>query len=240
MKKMNFNHIYNDFTPDAYLNCLRELDYREPDFVHDCLRKIVLDGISSHGEYKIVDLACGYGFNGAIAKYDLPYERCSVRTPFVNNSICHVVGVDIATNALKYAHYMNFIDDYIEQNLEKEIINSCCSEKLENTNLIISSGSFSYITEKTLEQIFSKLNTCVDFVGWPIYGSNISGITDFLDKNYNSYVVSDDIYPMRSFFNEEEQNSYIDNLTKIQLSKIGDTKKLPVYKIHAKAFEFKL
>ncbi len=232
--KENFNEIYNKKTPLNYIISLGNLSYREPDFVYDVLLNKVDEVIKAKGKCKVIDIACSYGFNGAIAKYKIPYGKECLRKPRKKSLPCEVIGIDISENALSYANQMGFIDDCVHQNLELETVTTNNADKFKGADLIIASGAFSYISKKTLANIYSVIDSEPSFIGWPICTCDISEIISFLKEKHEIVDICRNIYPMRIFSNEQEKQSYQQTSSENNFHfECGFHDKLCVYKIHA-------
>ncbi|WP_024690784.1 class I SAM-dependent methyltransferase [Pseudomonas tremae] len=212
-QKENFSDIYNNLSPEPYIESLKRYGYRQPDFVYDALLSKVDSILLERGECQVVDVACSYGFNGRIIKNEIPYasflQKC--RAPTVKNTT--VIGTDISSNALTYALKHHYVDHVICQDLESSSLTTEHAELLRGTDLVIASGAFSYVGIPTLKQIYAAPSNTADFMGWPVCSYDKRGLINFLEELFHKVEISSAVYPMRKFTCQQEKQTFLSDVT---------------------------
>lgn len=234
-KKQDFANIYNDYCPTRYLDALGKLNYRNPDFFHASIEEAVARILENYGSCKVIDVACSYGFNGAIAKSGTSfYAHSAPRRSTVRPEV-YVIGIDVASNAVEYALTNKHIDYGILQNLETEPLADIHRSVLADADLIIASGAFSYITVKTLKALYEHINEPTEFIGWPHLACETKEIIAYLQCRHDSVELSELFTPMRNFEDSNERSSFQQAvLDKGYEARELSTENLTVYKIHAR------
>jgi hypothetical protein len=187
--KASFGHIYNLEDPREYFQTLEKLDYRAPQngyLLFSALleaKKPVPGGGSN--EVTVVDLCCSYGINGALLKYNVTlgdlYERYSLKelASLSSEELAvadaefygsrkrerspHVVGVDVAGNAISYALKASLIDEGFAENLEENEPTNALKEAASGADLLVVTGGVGYVWERT----FDRLVSCMQKGGVP-------------------------------------------------------------------------
>lgn len=180
--KANFDRIYVETDPREYYRVLYGLDYIIPDLAKGVFRNIIAALERKHGRpIKILDLGCSYGVNAALIRSPLEMGGLAQRYLDLQGSgltteelieldrhyflswprrEIEIVGCDISENAISYARAVGLVDHGISANYEIDPVSSDARAALAGVDLIISTGSIGYITERT----FAKL---LDAIGGP-------------------------------------------------------------------------
>ena len=157
----DFEHIYNLEDPRPYFRALRPVDYRMPGVTCDYLlrHQATLRRHFGKEKLRVLDLACGFGTNGALLKHDLSlaelyefYER-DAKEPILEAdpaffaarraqpSTFEVGGIDIAENALDYGKACGFMDEIFAENLIGSMPSEGLSDFLAETDIIFEVGA---------------------------------------------------------------------------------------------------
>jgi hypothetical protein len=177
--KESFDDVYNRPDPRGYYRELGGLDYEIPARAKPVFEAVVAAEREMRGidAPTILDLGCSYGINAALLKYDLDlddlaarYRRPDVATAPVAEVICRdyeyfhrrrpardvtVIGVDVADQAVGYAHAVGILDAAMPENLEDAPPSRVLSQALDGVDLVASTGCVGYVTERTFEHIIA-------------------------------------------------------------------------------------
>lgn len=178
-KKANFDQIYSQPDPRDYYRVLYGLDYIIPDLAKNIFRNIITALEDSRGRpIKVLDLGCSYGNNSALIRFPLDLERLAKRYRDLEiqgvsaqdvvdldrryfqswpKRDVDIVGIDVSAPAVNYARAVGLIDDGMAINLETEPLSESCRKMILDVDLIISTGSVGYVTERS----FAKLLTAI-------------------------------------------------------------------------------
>ena len=177
--KANFDHIYALNDPREYYRVLYGLDYVIPDLARSAFRGVIrsLEALRGH-PLKILDIGCSFGINAALLKYPLNMERLAAR--YRDLDLCKltsdelidfdrlyfsswpkervsVVGLDTSKGAIAYARSVGLIDDGIVANLETMDLTREQASKLEDIDLIISTGAVGYVGPRTFSKVLAAI-----------------------------------------------------------------------------------
>ncbi|MGL4491144.1 MAG: hypothetical protein ACRCU5_17025 [Rhizobiaceae bacterium] len=190
---------------------------------------------------KVIDVGCSYGVNGALLKHGLSmkelyrlydaelnndaslvFERDQVLYAEPLDPALEIVGVDTAECAIDYAVGSGLLDYGISTNLEKSDPTPRDIWAMRNAGLIISTGCFGYVTEKSLEHM---LNASGDSQPWMAHFVlrmfDFGAARDMLRRH--GYVTEkfDGLFRQRRFVSDVEQGSVLDNLTALNIDPTG-------------------
>ena len=174
--KASMDHIYDQSDPRAYFRELKTHGYSIPDRAKPVFAGL-LDALrrSRPGPLHVLDLGCSYGVNTALLKHDLSmqelYDHWSA-PQFSEASPAEVVaddrrffeemdqrqgvsflGLDQAKLAVGYAESVGLLDIGISVNLDRDPLPEGAREKLEDVDLVTSTGCVGYVTERTFDRI---------------------------------------------------------------------------------------
>jgi len=178
--KANFNHIYDRETPRDYYVQLTEHDYQLPNHVQSAFGRLVEERARRDGRPpRIFDVACSYGVNAALLKYDVTfaglaerYRRDDLRHMSVDELIeadrayfaerarpdaPRVYGCDVAGNAVRYGERTGLLDRGWGVNLEEEMPDEALRECLARVDVVTVSAAIGYLTRRTIERIFTHI-----------------------------------------------------------------------------------
>lgn len=174
--KVVLDEIYNEVTPVPYYTQLSQLDYCIPEIAKPEFERVLearRQGVSDRG-LKVLDLGCSYGVNAALLNYRQSLQQLTAhyqeagelglepeemiardREVFSEHAdeTVSIVGLDTSENALKYAVSAGMIDSGLSADLEEEEPNALQSRMIGGSDVIISTGCYGYVTEKTLNRL---------------------------------------------------------------------------------------
>ena len=178
--KIVLDDIYNQPTPIQYYTELSRLDYCIPERAQPLLEQVIAARRSENGddELKIVDVGCSYGVNAALIKHEhsiselASHYREAVAQGLERDDLIAtdrefyaepdnqtvIVGVDASRNAIDYAVEAGIIDDGIAADFERSAPNARQLKQLDGADLIISTGCYGYISERTLDHLLDAAN----------------------------------------------------------------------------------
>lgn len=227
MIKSSFDDLYNQDGPQAYASQMRAMSYRNPDYLPQ-FKPIFRTFIersrqSSLGSVKVVDLCSGYGVNSLILRYGLKDDDVykwleNPKTKLAANEDSRwlepgseIVGIDIAEKALRFAKEAKLVDSSISRNLEKERLSREDSVKIADCDVLISTGSLSYISAKTVSQILNAIEPNRPLLAcfWPLLGVDTGDIERELQKaNMTVEHINRPVW-QRHYKREAERSRYV-------------------------------
>lgn len=221
--KHDFNDIYDRPRPDAYIDAMLALRYREPDFLAAAAPEIqaFIEGLPDDGPVRFVDICCGYGLNGAFLRYgaagtamlrEVVSPRAwalSAATPW--GRPIEIIGVDIAGKALAYAEKTGLNDGSIVQNLEAEPITPANAAKISQTDIVVSTGSLSYIGRDTVDRILQAIDPDRPLLTlfWPIIGKDTVAVEVAMKQHGLTVSRSQTPQWQRQFADEAEKSRFL-------------------------------
>lgn len=179
--KADFDHIYDQEEPRQYYRTLARFDYQIPRYVQRVFGSLIEERAERDGRPpRVLDLACSYGINSAILKYEgvtfdslaKRYEsdelqRMSVeeviasdRTYFAEREIPGaptIYGCDVASNAVRYGERVGLLERGWAVNLETDSPSPDLCEILKETDLITVSSAIGYLTYRTINEVLSQI-----------------------------------------------------------------------------------
>ena len=178
--KAEFNDIYDAQDPRLYFQTLGQLDYQIPQnarpifekVFHACRESRDLDTLT------VLDIGCSYGINAALLKHDVnlddlythyndPATADLERSALIRSDAAilgepsakpplEVIGLDIAGNAVAYAHDLGLLDDGIVADLEAGPLDAHDAERVADVDAIISTGCVGYVGEETFNRLLAR------------------------------------------------------------------------------------
>ncbi|MEQ8300746.1 MAG: class I SAM-dependent methyltransferase [Hyphomonas sp.] len=226
MIKSKFDNLYDLPRPAPYAQEMRSLHYRDPDYLPVARRafdRFVSDVTRSRAAPLIVlDVCAGYGINSLTLRFGLEsgdayaWLASGQATPTPIHSTrwlppdAHIIGIDIAHNALAYAQGAGLIDGFICRDLETDKLLAQEAQRIAKSDILISTGSLSYITERTIGQILSAIDAESPLLAlfWPLLGVDTQKLTTCMRAS--GLTVSHDQTPIwqRNYKSNEERERY--------------------------------
>jgi carnitine O-acetyltransferase len=175
--KVSLDHIYTQPDPRAYFRTLYELDYRIPQLVKPYFAGVIRGYRDARGvpTPTVLDIGSSYGINAALLKCGTSMDELYERYRAVDLDDAGVdallardqklaasrpgprrvrfTGLDASGPALGYALRAGFLDDAIHADLEHHEPTAHQLRLLAAADLVISTGCFGYITDRTLSRV---------------------------------------------------------------------------------------
>jgi len=177
--KANFDQIYTQPDPREYYRVLYGLDYIIPEMSKPVSRKIIAALESIHKRpIRVLDLGCSYGNNAALLQYPIDIDRLAQRYMSLLNSDIpsselimldrsyyrswprheiEFIGCDLSKPAVDYARAVGLIKHGLVGNFEVQPLPGTAEEILRGVDLIISTGSIGYVTERTIGRLLAAI-----------------------------------------------------------------------------------
>lgn len=177
--KANFDRIYLEADPREYYRVLCGVDYIIPDLAKGIFQNVISALEQQRGRrIRVLDLGCSYGINAALIRFPLDIGRLAQRyfdlqgTGLTASELIRldrnyflswpkidveIVGCDISEPAIDYARAVGLINQGISGNLEDEPIGAETRALLSGIDLIISTGSVGYVTERTFAKLLRSI-----------------------------------------------------------------------------------
>lgn len=184
--KANFDAIYTQPDPREYYRVLYGLDYIIPELAKPVFRNIIDALEEKKGRpVRVLDLGCSYGNNAALIQFPLDIDRLARRyldlqLEGVNSAELimldrsyfrswprrdvEIIGCDLSKPAVDYARSVGLISHGISGNFEIGSMSDKDKEVLRGVDLVISTGSIGYITERTLRQVLAAIGNPAPWV----------------------------------------------------------------------------
>tara|TARA_R110000868_G_scaffold35549_4_gene127443 strand:+ start:47880 stop:48695 length:816 start_codon:yes stop_codon:yes gene_type:complete len=224
--KGRFDELYDREVSGGYAMEMRRLSYRIPDYLdaaqpyYEAFR--AENPLQEGARLRMVDLCCGYGANSLIARYGLRdaavFQWLEQPEPDSLQPSAHrwiesdseIIGLDIAGNALEFGLAHNLFDHTICRNLETGVLDARETRLVSETDLLISTGSLSYISERTIEALLAAIDPGRPVIGffWPILGTDTTRIAEAFRRS--GFSVTGDPTPLwqRRFKDEAERERF--------------------------------
>lgn len=174
--KARFSQIYEHNDPRYYYRHMGTLDYILPQVANPIFQQLIeARYLLKKSTVNVLDLGASYGINGALLKYPVTWDMLRNRYQMADierltsrqlekfdrnyfrswprHKHIHVVGLDAALPAVRYAEWTGAVDRGFAIDLETSEPDPALAATLKNIDLIISTGSVGYITDATFERI---------------------------------------------------------------------------------------
>lgn len=177
--KANFDHIYDQPDPRAYYTTLLDFDYQIPNHAQQVFGELIQERRErTERAPRVFDLACSYGINAALLRYDgVTFHELARRygTPEMQRLTSEevverdreyfsarllpdpavVYGCDVAAKAVRYATQAGLQAGGWDVNLEAEDPDADLKEVLEQTDIVTVSAAIGYLTYRTVGTVLS-------------------------------------------------------------------------------------
>jgi hypothetical protein len=178
--KADFNHIYDRPDPRAYFRTMRALDYEIPQRAQPVFRALLTalrsrPQVPQAAPVRVLDLCCSYGINAALLRCDVrldelfdrysshaldelsPAELSRADEKYYAErrrpDAVSVSGLDLAANAVAYGCQVGLLDDGWAEDLEHEGPSDQLTDRLDEVDLVTTTGGVGYITERTFDKV---------------------------------------------------------------------------------------
>ena len=165
--KHRYDDLYDSESPIPYCQAMLEVSYRQDDYFKSSLVELssFIRDMNLGDRVRILDVCSGYGINALYLRTGI--EGASIFQTLAKADFCisdrvqgvlptrtvNIIGLDIALPALRFAERTGLHDASISTNLEMADISAEQSKLIKNLDVLISTGSSSYITHKTFERV---------------------------------------------------------------------------------------
>jgi hypothetical protein len=197
-------------------------------------------------EFNVIELCAGYGLSmqstlttrsckEIFEHYNKPRATNTVAIHADNQFIAQawrkdkvfetltVTGVDISQNAVSYGERVGIFDRTISRNLEEDSLDGHEQNIVKKADLVVATGAFSYITTKTLDQLFSAVDRddYPVFLFFPLVNTPMVKFRDFFKaKGMNVYWDQERHWlPQRKFESSSEEYSHSEVLRQMNVTK---------------------
>lgn len=246
--KVDLSDIYDRPDPVKYFTTLSKLGYRVAQEAKGPFKQLIGSRreVEGRGAIKVVDVGCSYGVNAALLKHDLTIAQLTDHYADAESEMSReklmardhrffarpddvqieVVGIDVAEKAVRYAVDAGILDAGVTSDLEQDDIAAEDAERVAGADVIISTGCYGYVTERTFEQI---LDQCDDSQPW--LANMVLRMFDFSaaaalfeERGYVTEKIPGAV-PQRRFASAEERRNVLDNLASsgVDASSLEDT-----------------
>lgn len=245
--KFNLDRYYEAQDPRSYYSGLSELDYIIPQVANPIFQQLVSARHAlTGGVVKVLDVGASYGINGALLKYPITWDMLRNRYQIAHamglsseqlklfdyhyyqawphRSGIEVLAQDISEPALKFAEESGSIDRGFAINLEEEEPDSEMRKALADVDLVISTGSVGYISERT----FDRIMRCISYDHAPWVASFVlrmfpyDNIAEILSQHgLETERFEGATFIQRRFANETEMEVVIEKLHEAGIATAG-------------------
>jgi SAM-dependent methyltransferase len=177
--KANFDDVYVAADPRPYFQVLHGLDYIIPEVARPVFEQVVVELERLRGRpLRVLDLGCSYGINAALLQFPIDLDRLARRyaglsSPNIGPAqltmldrhyfrswprrSIEVIGLDASGPAIEYGLASGLLHHGIVGNFESQPLSSKAQELLRGVDLVISTGAFGYLTERTLAKVLRAI-----------------------------------------------------------------------------------
>ncbi len=177
--KANFDDVYVAADPRSYFRVLHGLDYIIPEVARPVFEQVVAELERLRGRpLRVLDLGCSYGINAALLQFPIDLDRLARRYAGLNSPnigpsqmtmldrhyfrswprrSIEVIGLDASGPAIEYGLASGILHHGIVGNFESQPLSSKAQELLRGVDLVISTGAFGYLTQRTLAKVLGAI-----------------------------------------------------------------------------------
>jgi SAM-dependent methyltransferase len=176
LQKADFGAIYDQPDPRAYFLTLVPHDYVIPQYGAELFGRLLqARGTRDGRRPRILDVCCSYGVVATLMKtgFNLTqvYEhyREAAEQGLTSDQLveadrrllreqsqpgdAHVIGLDVAANAVEYAVATGSLDAGVVENLEVDAPSSELASLMSGVDMITTTGGVGYVTERTFDRL---------------------------------------------------------------------------------------
>lgn len=228
LQKADFGAIYDQPDPRSYFATLGPFGYAIPQHGADLYAQILGERAETHGRRpRIVDVCCSYGVVGMLLKTDLRMNDLYAHyggpatSSLTSEELTtadkrllekralpdapHVIGLDVAGNAVDYAVETGALDAGATENLETDGPSDDFAAQLAEVDLITTTGGVGYVSEKTFDRLLDATPDTAWVGAFCLRSYDYSPIEKCLDAHGLQTERVDATFPQRRFTGPEEQ-----------------------------------
>ncbi|MDT0309515.1 choline/carnitine O-acyltransferase [Streptomyces sp. DSM 44917] len=244
--KISLDHIYTQPDPRHYFTTLRRLDYRIPQLAKPYFARLLDEYRQARRVTAptVLDIGCSYGINAALLTCDLTMDELyrrygaeavgalSRETLLTRDrelvrgrqrpGRARFTGLDTSRPALSYALAAGFLDAAVHADLEGREPTPRETERLAAADLIISTGCFGYVTERTLTRVVEAHGDRRPWMAhFVLRMFPFESVTETLAGEGYETVRLDRTFKQRRFASPEEQSLVLDTLSDVGVDPQG-------------------
>ena len=178
--KANFDEIYSRNDPRGYFSVLGSLDYVIPDVAAPVIRQLLqARKVRYDTAPTVLDVGCSYGINAAVHRYPLSFRRLRRRyanadmaalssddlarldrsyySSWPDTGLARFIGLDVSGPAVRYAVAVGLLEEGVVANLEAGPPAPRDAQRLQQADVILSTGCVGYVTERTFRGILDTM-----------------------------------------------------------------------------------
>jgi hypothetical protein len=184
----------------------------------------------------VLDVGCSYGINAAVHRFPVTFtvlrrrytrhevaalsseELCRLDKNYYASwpdvGVGRFVGLDVSAPAVAYAERVGLIERGIVANLETSPIEAHDAEKLEDVDVILSTGSVGYVTDKTFSTLLDVMPRTPWIISFVLRMFPYDDLASaFADRGLITERLASAVFVQRRFRNVEELNNTLGQLS---------------------------
>jgi SAM-dependent methyltransferase len=228
LQKADFGAIYDQPDPRAYFSTLEQYDYIIPELGADVFATLLrIRAAEDNHRPKVLDVCCSYGVVATLLKTDLDigdlyahYRSAATRSLSSEQLAAadqrlllehhrpggpHVVGLDVARNAVDYAVATGALDAGIVENLELDEPSAQLIAQLSDVDLITTTGGVGYVTHRTFDRLLEVTSGSVWVAAFCLRTYDYEPIAQTLRRHGLRTERVTRTFPQRRFTGPQEQ-----------------------------------
>ncbi len=177
--KANFDSVYLENDPREYYRVLYGLDYVIPQIAKPVFLAVIAELERLRGRpLRVLDIGCSYGNNAALLQFPLDLDRIAARYRELSAATVGLaelvvldrayfrswprrsiefVGLDASRPAIDYARAVGLIHHGIAGDFEFAPLPPEADGILRGIDLVVSTGTVGYVTERTLSRVLEAI-----------------------------------------------------------------------------------
>lgn len=228
LHKADFGDIYDQPDPRPYFGTLRPFDYVIPQHGAEVYRLLLAARAAQDGRpLNVLDVCCSYGVVAMLLKTELHirdlyahYAKAADRSLSVQQlaehdqrvlrdgwvpGAPHVVGLDVAGNAVDYAVATGALDAGFTENLEVDEPSPEFATQGRDIDLVVTTGGVGYVTDRTFDRLLNITPASVWVASFCLRTYDYAPISETLKARGFSTERSSNTFSQRRFTGPEEQ-----------------------------------
>ncbi len=203
-----FDHIYDQPDPRAYFRVLGSLEYQTPHDGQGMFRRALSACEQTEPAAEpatVLDICCSYGINAALLNhhvtlddlyehYTSPQATALTTAELIEwdrdyyaarrrHDAARVIGVDIAANAISYAHAVGLLEEGFAENLETAAPSSALCRALLHTRLITITGGATFLSPRTFKAVLAHVHRPVWVAAFVLRTTSYASIAAYLTSH---------------------------------------------------------
>lgn len=228
LQKADFGDIYDRPDPRQYFSTLRPFEYVIPQHGAEVYRPLLAARAAQDGrQVNVLDVCCSYGVVAMLLKTDLhirdlyghyakaadrslshqqlaDHDQRMLRNCRVRGAP-HVVGLDVAGNAVDYAVATGALDAGFTENLEVDEPSPEFATQGHDIGLVVTTGGIGYVTDRTFDRLLDITPASVWVASFCLRTYDYEPISETLKARGFSTERSSNTFTQRRFTSPEEK-----------------------------------